>query len=463
MLGCPNMAHRACQLLAAMKTRRPAALVVVIGLTWIQSCGPVCGDTGESLERIGIREGRFVETSSGTPFTPLGVNYYRLAPEFGHQSHAAFCPGSYDSAYVERMMADVAHQGLNTVRIFHSALVGPSGLIESTGSPTINPAYLTNVLHFLRAAKARGVRVIFTWDIWLPAADAWAKQPLPNHWESVLQARPEARQGVNAVRLAVEPVRKRAAGIVSLIHAIKTADSTLLPVVLAWELENEVRFAVNWEPFVTRWQDYAFGGKTFDLSTDAGSQGLMDAATAAWASACADAIHEADAEALVSASVFTFQAVGRGGPGTLSRDKTRDVRVPASPWALLQSRLDFIDIHLYAHRGPIERVRADVRKNLESVEFADVLREARRLGKPILAGEVGVSAGATRRPPDWQTIHHDVGESLFEELVAATREEGLAGALIWHYGNPDSQPGDEFPAVQIHPGYGARLRAAWQR
>jgi hypothetical protein len=439
------------------------ATVAVVCLAWREphGCGAAVAD--QPLERIAIREGRFVEADSGAPFTPLGVNYYRIAREPGQQSHAAFCPGSYDAAYVERMMAAIAEQRWNTVRVFHSALVGPSGLIESPVSRDINPAYLTNVLHFLRAARARGVRVIFTWDIWLPAADAWARQPLPRHWESIWQARAEGRQGVNAFRLAVEPVRKRAAGVVALIQAIKTAEPALLPVVLAWELENEVRFAVDQEPFVTRRPDYVFGGTTFDLSTDAGVQGLMDAAMAAWASACADAIHEADPQALVSASVFTFEAVGRGGPGTLSRDKTGDARVPAAPRALLGSRLDFIDIHLYAHRGPIDRVRADVTQTLESVEFTDVLREARRLGKPILAGEVGVSAGATRRPPDWQVIHHDVGESLFEELVAATREEGFAGALFWHYGNPDSQPGDEYPAVQLHPGYGARLRAAWDR
>lgn len=447
----------------ARRLRGWVVLAAVVGLVWIELHGVAAAAEQKPLERIVIREGRFVEAGSRTSFTPLGVNYYRIAREPGQQSHAAFCPGSYDAAYVERMMATIAEQGWNTVRVFHSTLVGPSGLIESPGSQDINPAYLTNVLHFLRAARARGVRVIFTWDIWLPAAEAWARQPLPNDWEATFQADPSPRQGVNSFRLAVGPVRNRAAGIVALIRAIKTADPTLLPVVFAWELENEVRFAADQEPFVTRRQDFAFGGATFDLSTDAGSQALMDAAAAAWASACADCIHAADAEALVSASVFTFQAVGRQGPGTLSLDKTGDARVPASPRALLGSRLDFIDIHLYAHRGPIERVRADVRKNLESVEFANVRSDARRLGKPILAGEVGVSAGATRRPPDWQVIHHDVGESLFEALVAATREEGFGGALIWHYGNPDSQPGDEYPAVQLHPGYGARLRAAWDR
>jgi len=447
----------------ALRIESWAMLAAVVGLVGLAAQNEGAAAAEEPLERIAIREGRFVGASSGKRFVPLGVNYYRIAKNPEKQAHAAFCPGSYDEAYVERMMAAMAEQGWNTVRVFHSALVGPSGLIESPGSRDINSAYLTNVLHFLRTARARGVRVIFTWDIWLPAAEAWAQQQLPQRWEEIFQQHPAERQGVNSFRLAVEPVRKRAAGIVALIQSIKTAEPGLLPVVLAWELENEVRFAVDQEPFVTRRPDYVFGGSTFDLSTEAGAQSLMDAATTAWASACADAIHEADSQALVSASVFTFQAVGRGGPGTLFRDKTRDSRVPASPRAILRSRLDFIDIHIYAHRGPIDRVRPDIAATLESVEFADVLQEARLLGKPILAGEIGVSAGATRRPPDWTVIHHDVGEALLEELVLVVREAGFAGALIWHYGNPDSRPEDEYPAIDLFPRYGDRLGAAWGR
>lgn len=448
---------------AAQRGFGATVLAVVIALAGLEPQDVRADAADAPPGRIAIRDGRFVEAGSGKPFVPLGANYYRAAKDPGKQAHAALCPGSYDAEYVERMMAAMAARSWNTVRVFHSFLVGPSGLIESPGSSEINPAYLANVLHLLRTARERGVRVIFTWDIWLPAAEAWARQPLPNDWESTFQADPPPRQGVNSFRLAVGPVRNRAAGIVALIRGIKVADPTLLQVVLAWELENEVRFAADQEPFVTRSAEFGFGGATFDLSTDAGSQALMDAAAAAWASACADCIHAADPESLVSASVFTFQAVGRRGPGTLSRDKTDDARVPASPRALLASRLDFIDIHVYAHRGPIDRVRADVTKTLESVGFAELLRDARRLGKPLLAGEVGVSAGATRRPPDWHVIHHDVGEALFGELVAAVRDEGFAGALLWHYGNPDSLPDDEFPAVSLHPGYGDRLRAAWQR
>lgn len=411
-----------------------------------------------------VRDGRFLTAGPGSPFSPLGVNFYRLAHDPGKQLHAGFCPGSYDPAYVERMMAKVAANGLNTVRTFHSSIVGPAGVVESSDAASINPAYLANVLHFLRSARAKGVRVIFAWDIWLPDIPAWADQRLPAPWERVFpgEARPE--QGVNSFRLAVRPIRTRVAEIVTLIREIRTKDPGLLPVVLSWELENEVRFAANAEPFVSRPRAFGFAGTTFDVSTDEGAQALMDAATTAWASACADAIHEEDAEALVSASVFTFEAVGRKRPGTLSHDSTRDTRIPSSPHALLQSRLDFIDIHVYAHRGPPGHVRDDARATLESVRFEDLIRDARRLGKPILAGEVGVSLNAMRRSSAaTDTVDHAAGQALVEELVGAVRDAGFVGALLWHYGNPDSLPADPFPTVHLHPKYAESLGAAWSR
>ena len=40
---------------------------------------------------------------------------------------------------------------------------------------------------------------------------------------------------------------------------------------------------------------------------------------------------------------------------------------------------------------------------------------------------------------------------------------GLAGALYWPYGNPDSTPGDENPPLLHHPEYGRVLREVWDQ
>lgn len=439
------------------------ACVAVAGvLVWGWPAAAQASESVEPGERIAIRDGRFAGAESGVPFTPLGVNYYRTNRAIGEHSHAAFCPGQYDAEYVERMMAYVAGKRWNTIRAFHGIVVGPAGLIESPDSREINPAYAANVVHFLRTARAHGLRVIFTLDTWPPEARAWANEPLPAEWEQVFGATPPGRYAINGLRLTLRAVRIRAAELKALIGAIRKEDPALLAVVLAWEIENECHFSADHEPLASR-AACAFGGKPFDLSIDDGAQAFMNEVTIAWASACADTVHAADKDALVSASVFTFAAVGRGRPGTLSQDKTADNRVPCDPRALLESRLDFIDIHVYPHRGPSKQLRADLTASLESVNFSDLRAEARRLGKPILAGEFGVPVGATRRPPVWTDIHHDVGQALLKDLVTELRKRGFAGALYWHFGNPDSLPDDQFPALDLHPGYGDRFRAAWMR
>ena len=135
---------------------------------------------GTYQARIVVREGRFVEKATGRPFVPLGANYYRVgAVKSGKQGHSAFCPGSYDAAYIEAMMASLAASGMNTVRTFHSYLLGDDGILASPQARAIAPGYAANVVHFLQQARRHGLRVIFTWDIWSPGSDWWSSEPLP--------------------------------------------------------------------------------------------------------------------------------------------------------------------------------------------------------------------------------------------------------------------------------------------
>jgi len=412
--------------------------------------------------RIVVKDGAFVDKKTGVPFTPLGVNYYRVGEvERGKSGHATFCPGFYDRAFVEKMMADVAAWGFNTVRTFHVYHVGENGILTSPLAREIAPDYLDNVVHFLEQARAHRLRVIFTWDIWSPASDWWSSQALPG--EADLDLRPDwdPAHGINGFRLHRDSVRTRANAIVALIEALRARDPGLLPVVLAWELENEVYLSAGAAPFSSRKGEYTFAGRSYDLSSDSESQALMDDVLVQWANLCADAIHQADPEALVSTGVFTFAAVGRGGPGTLSKDATADERVPARPLALLGSKLDYVDIHLYAWRTPEEGVSQYLKRNLRSVEWEAVRERARELGKPLTCGECGVFANYLRSAPNWRAINHELGAQCFREHVAGLKAHGLAGALYWSYGNPDSTAGDENPALTFHPQYGRILKEGW--
>ncbi|MFN0074943.1 MAG: cellulase family glycosylhydrolase [Prosthecobacter sp.] len=413
-----------------------------------------------STTRIGIQDGRFVEKNSGKPFRPFGVNYYRTAPIDGKKrGHCSFSPGSYDEAFITQMMQKVSHDGFNTVRSFLSNHSGLNGIVTDPQSGEINPAYLANLIHFLRAAEKHHLHVILTWDTWSPDSRAWAEKPLTDEARHGFSSDTKSHFSVNGYRLNPKPIRAKAIAICTLIEALRKSTPELLAVVLAWELENEVHFKLDQEPFVSRSAAFAFGGRSFDLRSDDGAQALMDTATSVWATACADAIHAADAEALVSASVFTFAAVGRQGPGTWSKDDTKDMRIPARPLALLDSSLDFVDLHLYAGRSNSRNITQHLQHDLTSVELPSLIAAAKRLGKPILIGESGIGAHVTRRGPDWQTIRHDASVALLREFHQALAPQPFAGLLHWHYGSPDSAAQNDYPALTLFPQYGEVLKA----
>ncbi|MCX6876381.1 MAG: cellulase family glycosylhydrolase [Verrucomicrobia bacterium] len=411
--------------------------------------------------RIAIRDGRFVDSGTGRAFRPFGVNYYRLGPiaENKH-GHSAFSPGTYDEAFITRMMEELSRSGFNTVRSFLSIHSGTNGIVTHPQSGEVNPAFLRNLVHFLRAARTHGIRVILSWDIWTPDSRAWAETPLVDEARHGWVTEPKQELKVNGFRLTPQPIRAKANAIRALIGGLRQSAPELLPVVLAWELENEVHFILDQEPFSSRPAAFVFGGRAFDLGTDSGAQALMDASTRAWATACADAIHAADPEALVSASVFTFNAVGRQGPGTWSKDQTKDARVPARPLALLDTSLDFVDLHLYACKSETETIAQHLQRHLASVEMPLLATEARRLGKPILIGESGVAAHYMRRGPDWQTIPHDIGVNLLRDFHQALAAQPFDGVLHWHYGSPDSTANEEYPALYLFPQYGEPLLLA---
>lgn len=436
-----------------------------LGLAVCLSLGLVClpclAQEG-AVGRIGIRDGHFVDTATGAPYVPLGVNYYRVGEvKPGKVEHATFCPGFYDPGFIEKMMTNVAAMGFNTVRTFQVYDVGKNGILTSPDAREISPAYLDNVLDFLRRARAHGIHVIFTWDIWIPQSKWWSTEPLPGEAGCDLRPDWDPAEGINNFRINLGSVRTRANAIVALIDAIRARDPGLLPVVMSWELENEVYVSAKAGPFADRTSKFKFAGRTYNMASDEEEQALQDAMLVQWANLCTGAVHRADPKTLVSAGLFTFAAVGRGGPGTLSEDHTGDARIPGRPLALLGSKLDFVDIHLYAGRSAEMSVAQHLRRDLKSEEWDAVKERARELGKPVICGETGVFAHYLRSAPDWQKIDFGLGGTCLREQVEGIKAAGLDGALYWPYGNPDSKPDDQTPALTLHPEYAKILREAW--
>ena len=406
--------------------------------------------------RIVVRHGLFVDSGTRRPYRPLGLNYFEVGDVGGgHIEHVALNPGFYDGAYVARMMAQAQAWGFNTVRTFQGYDVGPHGVLTSADAREINPAYLANVIDFLKEAQAHRVHVIFTSD-WSPASNWLASIPLPTESQCDLAPRPDDALGSNALMISAGLVRIRANLIVQMIAAIRRVDPALLNVVLAWELQNETAFDVTARPFRQTSGAYPFAGRTYDLGSDRQKQALMDAITVQWANVCADAIHRADPLALVSDSVFTFAAVQRIGPGTLSRDKTRDSRVPARLLALAGTHLDFVDMHTYASKGQGRTFAGNAEADLSSEEWETLKPALRKAGKPILAGETGLFRDdvASR---DGRGIDRALALSVLREHTRLVKGAGFAGALYWSYGSPNCTPEDPNPPMRYHPYLAAAL------
>jgi len=217
----------------------------------------------------------------------------------------------------------------------------------------------------------------------------------------------------------------RAALLSEVVKAIKKHDSKLLPVVLAYEPQNELCYFTNSEPLSLAKGRFRYEGRTYDLSSDTQLQRLIDDVSIHWCNTSVRAVKAVDPRALVSINVFTYKAVGRSGPNGLRTDTTRDKRVPARPLALAKSQASYLDIHLYPH-GP-----NSMQPDLKSIEFDAVRLACRQRGKPLLMGEFGAfkhSYPSVEKACDAMVRH-----------VKEARDSGFVGYMYWTY-DSDEQP-----------------------
>ena len=421
------------------------------------------------ISRIAICNGHFVVAESGKPFVPTGVNLLHLAPLLsgGKICHSTFSPGVYHAEETERMMGDLAAHRLNTVRAFHVFAMGEGGILEKKTDPAISPGYLANVIDFLQAARRHGIHVIFTWDCWLPDSDQWRSALLPMESDYSFLPEWDPAKHKNNFMISLPSVRTRSNAVLAVIEGVRKADPSLLPVVLAWEIENEAHFDATREPFTSRPAFFSFAGKIYNLNTSEGIQKFMDEAAIQWCNISADAIHHADPEALVSVSLFSFAAVGRPtGPNHLLEDVTEDSRVPVRPLALVRSKLDFIDLHLYMARGNLSSFAEFCSMDFKSVELPSLQQEAARAGKPILIGETGVATsylpGSSQKEGLTYPFDYRLGLSLLKDHLLRLKTAQFAGVLLWSYGiSTDPSVQQHFPRLDLFPEYQEMLRQTW--
>ena len=351
-----------------------------------------------SLPRIKVKNNQFINSETSETFTPRGFNYVRLRPtNSGHVVHANFDPLYYNIPEIEAMLQDLKTNNFNVVRTFLDVTY-PLGLFETNFATRFSPPYTTNVIDFLQRASDNGIYVILTFDMWGPPEGSWLYHGSPSQHKVT---------GFNKLYFRDGSAETRAALLSEFAAAIKNAAPELLPAVFSYEIQNELCYFMDYEPLSLTNGTFDYNGETFDLSSEKEIQDLMDAQAFNLCNQCVTEARKIDSEAFVSVSVFTFNAVGRTGPVYKMSDVTPDNRVPARPLELTQTKLDFVDIHIYPHTA------LSVQKDFQSIDYPEVITDCQRTGKPLFLGEFGTFSNWFPTLPEAAAEMSDFAEKSF--------------------------------------------------
>ena len=352
---------------------------------------------------VHIERGEFVD-AAGRPFVPRGFNYIRLFPG---RSHDTFDPEHYDPDTIERVLQRWQTDGFNLVRVFLNGYAHLQGSIAHRDVPGLDAAYVRNVADFLVRARRHGIAVMI-------CAESF---PRTAPYAQGLHV-PEKVSSANAEYLDIAHVEAKAAYLQDLIRKLSEAQPGCLEAVFSYDLQNELCFQVS-EPFANVSGAFIVAeGKHYQLPGQ--RQELADDAAVHFIDRMADSIHQVHPKGLVNVSVFTYRAVGRSGPGDFQVKKAAwQNRIPVRPMAILRSKADIVDLHLYP--GDEQAFESD----LASIEFSALTDRAKELGKPVIVGEFGVFKS---RFPELPAAATWIGE-----MTSRIAERGFAGWLYWTY------------------------------
>lgn len=385
---------------------------------------------GAALPRIKAQGPIFIDSSTQKKFVPHGYNYTKTTT-IGScaKVHSTFNVGVYSAADAEASLGQAAYDGFNVVRIFidpgddfyvpcrgGSQLYGIAGPKASTG---LYRPYLDNLADFVARARAKKVYVIPVFPF-IPQNSQYVNLGIANQLPNV--------ENLNAYYLSPGFITAKAAYLRDVITALRGYDNgTLLSTIFAYELENEVFLLGNAKPFsLTSGLVRTADGVSYDMSQPAARQQAADANVVNWANQLAAAVRAADPLTMVSASVFTYAAVGLAGPNGLQADARTDKWFPARPITLrLYSTLDYTDLHLYPLGSAYQGVslQAGLAADLASSEFPSMNKTSR----PLFMGEFGAFKS---KFPSITTAALAMG--TFRDAAYA---QGFAGSLFWTWNN----------------------------
>jgi hypothetical protein len=313
---------------------------------------------------LGVRAGmggadEFYNRNTGQTFVPRGSTFARRQLNQSVFGPSTFIVGSYNHGAAESALVAMQAEGYNVVRIFLDVRCTVGCLTNTLSFDHLSRPYLANVADFMQRAKAHG---IFT----LVSLEAL---PYGSQYETLWRTRCCTTFGAeNLTYLTTEGVNAHRQ-FWQALHAALRSVSAPLDYVWGYEILSEAFFREASPPLsLASGLVTTANGSTYDMSSPAQKQLMMDENLVYWADQVRGAILAVDPTALVS--------VGSLWPKSPNPARAFDSRViRAQP--LYNSSLDFVGLHL--HPG-VQLTYDDYMENYELTT---------PVAKPVVLGAFG--------------------------------------------------------------------------
>ncbi|NOY57224.1 MAG: hypothetical protein GXP34_14755 [Actinobacteria bacterium] len=348
--------------------------------------------------RVVDGKGEFYDTATGERFVPRGMNYNRfLTARDGSTVDLLLSTNAYDPATVDEDLAAMRSMGFNVVRVMlETCGVHINGCITGADG-RLNPAYMDNVVDFLRRVKAHDMFVMVSSNT-LPDDGYWINATARLANETFASANNEFLNP-KAVPIYVDYWR-------SVVQALVDRAAPL-DVIWGYELRQEHYFHLDYAPLsLDEGLITTANGETYDMASRDDKNRMVDEGLTYWADLIRTAIREIDPTALVTVGFFTPNAPNPvRGPGA-----TRFVR---TAYFLRNSTMDFFDLHHYPGNGVDD---ADVWENFGIASVDE---------KPIVLGELGAYYS-------WFSDAAGAAAAIMRMQVESC-EVGFQGWLVWSW------------------------------
>jgi hypothetical protein len=360
---------------------------------------------------IGVRDvngaGEFYDRVTGAKFVPRGHEYVRIGPQqdLAGQTfvyHTTFNLGSYDAARADTALARMAAGGYNVVTVGINAQCAVACAADPIGG-RLRAAYFSNVVDFIRRAKAHGIYVMLGTQFIVERTV----------YQDFINAEPrDLVDNVNLILLTEGGIRAYATFWADVVRELRRQGASL-DAIFGYELWDELSLDSRYKPFTLSSGTFrAPNGRTYDLASTDDRRRLMDDSPVYWVDQIRAAIRAVDPTALVTVAFFE--------PQEPNRSRTGDTRVLSTKGTIHHSSVDFVDIH------PYPGIELTLPQYMENFGISGPTP------KPVVIGEFGAFKFAYPSP-----------SAAVPALLAWQQDScryGVDGWLLWTWDSDPEQP-----------------------